>query len=1136
MSLLDRPLNRRAAIFGATLVAGLLAVSSARATAPLAQLSNLELRHASARVGATVDASAAASWQQFEAASGTSWQVTWNEATGLPHRAFAAQFDAAARAEVIPAGLAAGPARESWLDTDSIDRTCRATYGELRAAFPQLPATEDLTVFAIQKAGGVWWAIYQQQAAGVPVEGARADFRLSSDGRLLSLGLSLLPAFDAPASPRLALDDAATAARDELVNAGLASDAVTPAVNLALVEPGRHDREAWLAAGPIVDDHLAWIPIYSADGGAVEPRLVYIVRTEVSEPRARFRSEIDAATGEVLGRENEIYYATISGHADSDTQPVQPTDAYVNLALPDLRITVAGLGQTFTDANGNWSVNSPDPFSHQVTSALTGRWGKIIDVTGPEPSFSANGTPGFPVPVHFSDANSQASERDVYYHMNRIHSWVKAVDPGMTGLDYEVPGNVNYNQTCNAFWDGSSINFYKQGGGCANTGQIADVVLHEYGHGVNQFTFAPAGPSGGQHEGFADFHANTITNQPDIGIGFFGPGSILRTSENNRQYPAPECGGESHCLGEVIAGALWHMRGRLIASLGQGPGVALTDHLFHYAMYGRDSSFEGYYFDLLATDDDNGTLVDGTPHDRDIILAFDQHNIGPGFTLDILHTRHADTEDTIHPYEITAVYSSPLELRADTLSVYYSTGPIGGGITQGPTRVAMSATGDIREYHAYIPAQPLGTEVRYYIKGATSESPILTTLLPSNAPATQFSFKVETDATPPAVVHNALLDKSAAIWPVAVPCSVTDNQAVSSVAVEWKRNGSDQTTFSLARVGDTDAFTGVFNGGVVEGDLIEYRIKASDSALTPNVTYAPGAGFYSFHIVHNFSDNFENGTQDFSHAVTTPSFNDMWHQSAQRNHTSGGSRAWKFGDTGGGLYLDSSDGSLYTPDIHLAAGASLSFWHWISAEEDANFTAWDGAVVELSTNGGTSWAEITPQGGYTHTIIDNPACPFPAGYPCWSGTYNWRQATFDLSSFAFQDVRVRMRFGSDGAVTFEGWYVDDFVLDPGTVAADAPELSGLPSQTALLGNTPNPFTPTTRIRFALAEGTQVSLDIVDVSGRRVRSLVQGALPAGYHVSDWNGKTDRGYEVGAGVYFARLRAGSKELHTKLLKVR
>jgi flagellar hook assembly protein FlgD len=74
-------------------------------------------------------------------------------------------------------------------------------------------------------------------------------------------------------------------------------------------------------------------------------------------------------------------------------------------------------------------------------------------------------------------------------------------------------------------------------------------------------------------------------------------------------------------------------------------------------------------------------------------------------------------------------------------------------------------------------------------------------------------------------------------------------------------------------------------------------------------------------------------------------------------------------------------------------------------------------------------------------------------------------------------------------------------------------------------NVPNPFQSRTTITFDLARSAPVSLVVYDVSGRRVRTLVDGAaeLGAGAHTADWNGLDDGGRRVPAGLYFARLEA-------------
>ena len=49
---------------------------------------------------------------------------------------------------------------------------------------------------------------------------------------------------------------------------------------------------------------------------------------------------------------------------------------------------------------------------------------------------------------------------------------------------FKITSTVNINDSCNAYYDGN-VNFFQKGGGCNNTGRIADVNYHEWGHGVH---------------------------------------------------------------------------------------------------------------------------------------------------------------------------------------------------------------------------------------------------------------------------------------------------------------------------------------------------------------------------------------------------------------------------------------------------------------------------------------------------------------------------------------------------------------------------------------------------------------------------------------------------------------------------
>ncbi len=93
-----------------------------------------------------------------------------------------------------------------------------------------------------------------------------------------------------------------------------------------------------------------------------------------------------------------------------------------------------------------------------------------------------------------------------------------------------------------------------------------------------------------------------------------------------------------------------------------------------------------------------------------------------------------------------------------------------------------------------------------------------------------------------------------------------------------------------------------------------------------------------------------------------------------------------------------------------------------------------------------------------------------------------------------------------------------------------------PAFTQFHGNYPNPFNPSTAFRFSLAEPGRVSLAIYDVSGRRVRQLMEGAMPIGEHEIVWDGRDDKGGRSASGVYFSRFSAGDVLADRKLVMLK
>lgn len=82
-----------------------------------------------------------------------------------------------------------------------------------------------------------------------------------------------------------------------------------------------------------------------------------------------------------------------------------------------------------------------------------------------------------------------------------------------------------------------------------------------------------------------------------------------------------------------------------------------------------------------------------------------------------------------------------------------------------------------------------------------------------------------------------------------------------------------------------------------------------------------------------------------------------------------------------------------------------------------------------------------------------------------------------------------------------------------------------PGEFTLYQNYPNPFNPTTHITYKLRERSLVSLEIYDVLGRKIKSLVENEFQnPGLHNYIWNGKNENGKIASSGMYIYRIHAG------------
>lgn len=448
-------------------------------------------------------------------------------------------------------------------------------------------------------------------------------------------------------------------------------------------------------------------------------KLVYEIMIETIDQEnipGKYQTLVDAETGTVLSRVNLVrhFHPEPGGAGATVTGTLYTTHSYNPSSenpLANLKITQNG-NTFYTDAIGE----APGLESGSATFFLEGLWCKIR--TGSTtPSFTSTLSTGANSVSFNSNANIR--ERSAYYHVNVVHDYMKSFFPSFTSMDNPLETNIDVTGTCNAFYNGSSINFYASGGGCNSFATVADVVYHEYGHGINDKYYQFIGnnfQNGAMHEGYADVWAMGITENPVLGIGNSStdPNEAIRVyNEEPKVYPN-DITGEVHNDGEIIAGAWWDY------GVNIGNTQAMMDlfaRTFNAGITGPDGTEGQVYVDILIealSEDDilsNGgdnDITNGTPNDIALVNAFDRHGITLLSNAIINHTAISANSNE-EPIAINATINLQYPWALENALLFYKINRNGNWET-----MQLNNTNG-NNYSAQIPGQPLGTLIAYYL-------------------------------------------------------------------------------------------------------------------------------------------------------------------------------------------------------------------------------------------------------------------------------------------------------------------------------------------------------------------------------------------------------------------------------------
>ncbi len=223
-----------------------------------------------------------------------------------------------------------------------------------------------------------------------------------------------------------------------------------------------------------------------------------------------------------------------------------------------------------------------------------------------------------------------------------------------------------------------------------------------------------------------------------------------------------------------------------------------------------------------------------------------------------------------------------------------------------------------------------------------------------------------------------------------------------------------------------------FTGSLNTNTTYYWRVRAvnacgtgADSSVRSFITEAaPGDCAIGTTLVPLYGTDFETGPSQAGWTHSAGVGADSWAISNARAHSGVSS----FRATAPGSVADQY---LVSPAVALPAGvvsAAIKLWDYQHIEDQSATLCYDGAVLEISTNGGSSWTRIeaqlvaSPYKGPVNGGFDNPI----AGSNAWCGEpRDWTQIVANVTAFAGQVASFRFRLATDESFATEGWYVDD---------------------------------------------------------------------------------------------------------------
>ncbi|MEO0291905.1 MAG: M36 family metallopeptidase [candidate division WOR-3 bacterium] len=616
---------------------------------------------------------------------------------------------------------------------------------------------------------------------------------------------------------------------------------------------------------PLISKEMAYeiaknfLPIKGKIHKYIEPELIiypykdfklsYRVLIPSSDPIGDWEFFVDAKSGEVLFVRDQAKYFDGQGYSfnpdplttahriyNQNSYWADNNDAD-NDSLNGQRFLVPLLG--LTDSSG-WKL-------------LKGPHAYLIDWDAPS------------VPVvktqdglfYYTRSQSGFEDAMVYYGIDNIQRYIQSL--GFNNVNNE-PQDVDphgVNGQDNSYYVPSTDRIaYGEGG--VDDAEDMDVILHEYGHAIQDDQVPGWGASSeadAMGEGFGDYLSASYSIVIDTfkwawvfnwdGHNPFWPGRSVNM--DNYHYPedAPP-NREIHDAGQLWSSALFDVMWALFNMYNSMDSARkILDKLViqHHFYLTASATMPEAAQAILQADND----INNRKHWPIIIPIFDARGFidASQYLPQIIHTSLPDNENVFGPYTVLAKVI-PSTAPIDSVFVYYWISLL----PQDTVKLIMQPTGNPDEYSANIPGPGQDADINYYIYARDQNGNFNTH--PQGAPLNHHSFHVGEDTVKPVIVHTPVRTQyPISRWPAKVKATITDNIGVDTAYVEWVYNGNIEVSFGLTNMGNNVYEANFPLPSVNLGDTIEYRIVAVDASSTPDTAKNPVNGFYKFYIVES---------------------------------------------------------------------------------------------------------------------------------------------------------------------------------------------------------------------------------------------------------------------------------------------